>query len=67
VQGIAFPSREEFLAAIREIVGAIPRPNLDDMFRHWTERLEWVSQNNGDYYPETKYSLIYLSRISLRE
>jgi hypothetical protein len=23
------------------------------------ERLEWVSQNNADYYPETKYWLIY--------
>jgi hypothetical protein len=29
----------------------IPRLTLEDMFRHWMEGLEWVSQNNGDYYP----------------
>jgi hypothetical protein len=46
-----FPSCEELLAAIHEIVGAILRPTLDDMFRHWMKRLEWVSQNNGGYYP----------------
>jgi hypothetical protein len=51
LQGIAFPSRKELLAVIHEIVGAIPRPTLEDMFRHWMERLEWVSQNNGDYCP----------------
>jgi hypothetical protein len=41
---------EELLAAIHEIVGAIPRPTSEDVFRHWMERFEWVSQNNGDYY-----------------
>jgi hypothetical protein len=49
--GISFPSREELLAAIHEIVTVTPRPTLKDMFRHWMERLEWVSQNNGDCYP----------------
>jgi hypothetical protein len=34
LQGIAFPSREELLAAIHEIVGAIPRPTLENVFRH---------------------------------
>jgi histone-lysine N-methyltransferase SETMAR len=51
LQGIAFLSREEFLAAIHEIVKAIPRPTLEDVFRHWMERLESLSQNNGAYYP----------------
>jgi hypothetical protein len=50
-QGITFPSHEELLAANHEIVGAISRPTLEDVFRHWMERLELVSQNNGDYYP----------------
>jgi histone-lysine N-methyltransferase SETMAR len=50
LQGITFPSREESFAAIHEIVGAIPRPTLEDVFRHWMQRLEWVSQNNSDYY-----------------
>jgi hypothetical protein len=51
LQGIAFPSREELLAAIHEIVGAIPRPTLEDVFWCWMEKLERISQNNGDYYP----------------
>jgi hypothetical protein len=51
LQGIAFPSREELLAAIHKIVGAIPRQTLGDVFRHWMERLELVSQNSDDYYP----------------
>jgi transposase len=50
LQGITFPSREELLAVIHEIVGAIPRSTLEDVFRHWVERLKWVSQNNGDCY-----------------
>jgi histone-lysine N-methyltransferase SETMAR len=49
LQGIAFPSREYLLAAIHEIIGAIPRPTLEDVFRYWMERPEWVSQNNGNY------------------
>jgi hypothetical protein len=51
LQGIAFPSSEELLVAIHEIVAAISRPTLEGVFRHWMERLEWVSQNNGEYYP----------------
>jgi transposase len=51
LQGIAFRSREELLTAIHEIIGTIPRPTLEDVLRHWMVRFEWVSQNNGDYYP----------------
>jgi hypothetical protein len=51
LQGTIFRSREELLAAIREIVTAIPPGTLHCVFEHWMERLEWVSQNNGDYYP----------------
>jgi hypothetical protein len=51
LQGIAFPIYEELLAAIHEIVATIPGPTLRAVFRHWMKRLEWVSQNNGDYYP----------------
>jgi hypothetical protein len=67
LQGIGFPSREELHAAIHEIVGAIPQPTLEDVFRHWMERPEWVSQNNDDYYPSAKYWMIYFSRIPFRE
>jgi transposase len=50
LRGTAFPSREELLAAIHEIVGAVPQATLDDMLRPWMERLKSVSQNNGDHY-----------------
>jgi hypothetical protein len=40
LKGIAFPSREGLLAAIHEIVEAIPQPTLEDVFRHWRERPE---------------------------
>jgi hypothetical protein len=50
-QGIVFPSHKGLLASIHEIVGALPRPSFEDVFRHWMERPEWVSQNNDDFYP----------------
>jgi histone-lysine N-methyltransferase SETMAR len=40
LQGIAFPSREQSLAAIHEILEAIPQPTLEDVFWHWMERPE---------------------------
>jgi transposase len=51
LHGIAFPSQEKLLAPIHEIVWTILRPTLDDVFPHWMEGLEWIFQNNGDYYP----------------
>jgi hypothetical protein len=40
LQGTVFPSHEELFASIHEIVGNIPQPTMEDMFRHWMERLE---------------------------
>jgi transposase len=51
LQGTTFRSREELLEVISEIVTAIPPDILHGVFEHWMERLEWVSQNNGDYHP----------------
>jgi histone-lysine N-methyltransferase SETMAR len=67
LQGIAFRSRKGLLTVIHEILGAISRSTLEDVFRHWRERLEWISQNNCDDYLQAKYWLIYFSRIPLRE
>jgi transposase len=50
LEGIVFASREEFLARIREVLDEIPPETLPPVFEHWIERLECVSQNNGDYY-----------------
>jgi hypothetical protein len=46
-----FPSHEESLDAISEVVTGIESETLTAVFEHWMERLEWVSKNNGDYYP----------------
>jgi hypothetical protein len=50
-QGTIFQSREELFEAMSKIVTAIPPETFDGVFEHWMNRLEWVSQNNGDYYP----------------
>jgi hypothetical protein len=51
LQGAIFASCEELLASIHEIVAGIPQATLQEVFQHWMEKLEWASQNNGDYYP----------------
>jgi hypothetical protein len=51
LKGMAFPSHEELLDAIGEMVTGIESETLTAVFEHGMERLEWVSKNNGDYYP----------------
>jgi hypothetical protein len=34
-----------------QLVTDIESEALTAVFEHWMERLEWVSKNNGDYYP----------------
>jgi transposase len=51
LKGMVFPSYEELFDAIGEVVTGTESETLTDVFEHWMERLEWVSRNNGDYYP----------------
>jgi hypothetical protein len=51
LKGMVFPSYEELLDAIGEAVTGIESETLTAVFEHWMERQEWVSKNNGDYYP----------------
>jgi transposase len=51
LKGMVFPSYEELLGAIGEVVTGIESETLTAVFEHWMERLEWVSKNNSDYYP----------------
>jgi hypothetical protein len=51
LKGMLFPLYEELLDAIGEVVAGIESETLTAVFEHWMERLEWVSKNNGDYYP----------------
>jgi hypothetical protein len=51
LQRITFQSHDELPARIVAVFGQIPIETLQRVFEDWTERLEWVSQNNGSYYP----------------
>jgi hypothetical protein len=51
LKGMVFPSCKELLDAIGEVVTRIESETLTAVFEHWMERLEWMSKNNGDYYP----------------
>jgi hypothetical protein len=48
---MVFPSYEELLDGIGEMVTGIESETLTAVFEHWMERPELVSKNNGDYSP----------------
>jgi hypothetical protein len=49
LQGITFHSHDELLAGIVVGLRWIAIETMERVFEHWMERLEWVSQDNGDY------------------
>jgi hypothetical protein len=51
LKGMIFPSYEELLDAIGEVVTVMESETLTAVFEYWIERLEWVSKNHGDHYP----------------
>jgi hypothetical protein len=46
LKGMVFPSYEELLDGIGEVVTGIESETLTAVFKHWMEKLEWVSKNN---------------------
>jgi hypothetical protein len=48
---MVFPSSDELLGTIGEVVADIELETLTAVFEHSMERAEWVSKNNRDYYP----------------
>jgi transposase len=48
---MVFPSYEELLDAIGEVVTGIESETLTAVFEYWMEGLDWTSKNNSDYYP----------------
>jgi hypothetical protein len=48
LKGMVFPSYEELLDAIGEVVTGIESEILTAVLEHWMERLECVFKNNGD-------------------
>jgi hypothetical protein len=51
LKGMVFPSYEELLDAIGDVVTDIESETLTAVFEHWMERPEWMSQDNSDHYP----------------
>jgi hypothetical protein len=51
LKGMVFPSCEESLCAIGEVMTGLESETLTTVFEHWMERLRWMSKNNGDYSP----------------
>jgi hypothetical protein len=50
--GQHFPGPEDFLAGIQEIVSEIQRSEFELIFYHWLERVQWMLDNDGDYFHE---------------
>jgi hypothetical protein len=63
---MVFPSYEELLEALGEVVTGIESETLTAVFEHWMKRLERVSKNSGDYYPSATSWLTYFSTMSIR-
>jgi hypothetical protein len=55
LKGMVFASNKELLEAINEMMSEIPPESFKAVFDHWIERLEWISQNNGEDYPQAKH------------
>jgi histone-lysine N-methyltransferase SETMAR len=51
LKGMVLPSYQGLLDAIGEVVTGIESETLTVVFEHCMETLEWVSKNDGDYYP----------------
>jgi hypothetical protein len=54
--GSQFPGQEDLLTGIQEFLSEIQRPELELVFHHWIERVQWVLDNNGDYFHEQTFS-----------
>jgi transposase len=65
LQGITFQSHDELLTGIVAVLGLIPIESLQCVFERWMERLEWVSQNNGDSSASDKHPQIQFSASAI--
>jgi hypothetical protein len=48
--GQIFDEPEQLLDAITEFLNEIQPPEVVSVFGHWVERVQWISENNGDDY-----------------
>jgi hypothetical protein len=50
--GQKFPGPEDLLIGVQEFLSEIQRSELELAFHHWIERVQWVLDNDGDYFHE---------------
>jgi histone-lysine N-methyltransferase SETMAR len=50
--GQTFDAPEQLLEVIADFWGEIQPPEVVAVFSHWVRRVQWVLENNGDYYHE---------------
>jgi hypothetical protein len=47
-----FPGPEDLFTGIQELLSEIQRSELKLVFYHWIEPVQWVLDNDGDYFHE---------------
>jgi hypothetical protein len=50
--GQQFPGPEDLLTGIQAFLYEIQRSELDFIFHHWIDWVQWVLDNDGDYFHE---------------
>jgi hypothetical protein len=50
--GQQFPGPEDFLIGVQEFLNHIQKSELELVFHHWTEQVQWALDNDGDYFHE---------------
>jgi hypothetical protein len=50
--GQQFPRPEDLLIGIQEFLSEIQGPELELVFYYWIQRVQWVLDNDGDYFRE---------------
>jgi hypothetical protein len=46
------PGPDDLLTGIQEFLSEIQTSEFELVFHHWIERVQWVLDNNGDYFHE---------------
>jgi hypothetical protein len=50
--GHHFPGPEDLVTGIQEFMSEIQRLELELVFHHWMEPVQWVLDNDGGYFHE---------------
>jgi hypothetical protein len=45
-------SPDELISRISELIAALPKDQLVNVYKNWMKRLNWVTKYRGEYYCE---------------